>query len=151
MRKTGGGERHQRGHVEAFRPRWQRPPREHEPGDDLQIGGVTVSPLVGCYLGGLLAGHVRAQFGFGIVNELSADVNGHLGFRLGKRDDHQLTCYVNRFWVTFTTHHNGELGSGPTLYLKVDDIDDFYGAVLAHGFTPPAEPRKDRPDAGSSS
>jgi len=67
-----------------------------------------------------------------------------LGFRPGKRDDHQLTCYVNWFWVTFTTDHNGEAGSGPTLYLKVDDIDDFYGAVLAHGFTPETEPRKDR-------
>ena len=30
------------------------------------------------------------------------------------------------------------------LYLKVDDIDDFYGAVLAHGFSPSTEPRKDR-------
>jgi len=68
----------------------------------------------------------------------------NLGFRLGKRDDHQLTCYVNWFWVTFTTHRDGEPGSGPALYLKVDDIDDVYGAVLAHGFTPSAEPRKDR-------
>jgi catechol 2,3-dioxygenase-like lactoylglutathione lyase family enzyme len=67
-----------------------------------------------------------------------------LGFRPGKREDHQLTCYVNWFWVTFTTHHNGEPGSGPTLYLKADDIDDFYGAVLAQGFTPLTEPRKDR-------
>jgi catechol 2,3-dioxygenase-like lactoylglutathione lyase family enzyme len=67
-----------------------------------------------------------------------------LGFRLGKRDDHQLTCYVNWFWVTFTTADNGEPGSGPTLYLKVDDIDDCYGAAVARGFTPSAEPRKDR-------
>jgi catechol 2,3-dioxygenase-like lactoylglutathione lyase family enzyme len=70
-----------------------------------------------------------------------------LGFRLGKRDDRQVTCYVNWFWVTFTTDHDSadvESGSGPTLYLKVDDIDDFYGAVLAHGFTPSSEPRKDR-------
>jgi hypothetical protein len=45
-----------------------------------------------------------------------------------KRDHYQLTCYVNWFWVTFTTfttHHDGQPGSGPTLYLKVDDIDDF--------------------------
>src|SRR6185312_7129181 len=26
-----------------------------------------------------------------------------LGFRSGKRDDHQLTVYVNWFWLTFTT------------------------------------------------
>ena len=74
----------------------------------------------------------------------TAEFYESLGFRLGKRDDHQLTCYVNWFWVTFTTHHNGAPRSGPTLYLKVDDIDDFYGAVLAHGFTPSTEPRQDR-------
>jgi catechol 2,3-dioxygenase-like lactoylglutathione lyase family enzyme len=70
-----------------------------------------------------------------------------LGFRPGKREAHQITCYVNWFWVTFTTEHDSgaaEPGSGPTLYLKVDDIDDFYGAVLAHGLTPSTEPRKDR-------
>jgi catechol 2,3-dioxygenase-like lactoylglutathione lyase family enzyme len=70
-----------------------------------------------------------------------------LGFRLGKRDDHQLTCYVNWFWVTFTTDSDSgdaKPGSGSTLYLKVDDIDDFYGAVLANGLNPSSEPRKDR-------
>ena len=68
-----------------------------------------------------------------------------LGFRLGKRDPGRLTCYVNWFWVTFTTDQaDTRPGDGPTLYLKVDDIDDFYGAVLAHGLTPSTEPRKDR-------
>ena len=71
-----------------------------------------------------------------------------IGFRLGKRDDRQATCYVNWFWLTFTTGDGGaatvEPGTGPTLYLKVDDIDDYYGAVLAHGLTPSTEPRKDR-------
>ena len=74
----------------------------------------------------------------------TAEFYASLGFRPGKRDDHQFTCYVNWFWVTFTTHRNGEAGPGPTLYLKVDDIDDFYGAVLAHGFTAATEPRKNR-------
>jgi catechol 2,3-dioxygenase-like lactoylglutathione lyase family enzyme len=74
----------------------------------------------------------------------TAEFYQDLGFRPGKRDDHQLTCYVNWFWVTFTTDHDTEPGAGPTLYLKVDDIDDFYGAVLANGLTPSTEPRKDR-------
>jgi catechol 2,3-dioxygenase-like lactoylglutathione lyase family enzyme len=80
------------------------------------------------------------------VKDLSrtAEFYEDLGFRPGKRDGDRLTCYVNWFWVTFTTDHDGESGSGPTLYLKVDDIDDFYGAVLANGFTPSTEPRKDR-------
>ena len=79
--------------------------------------------------------------------EKTAEFYETLGFRLGKRDDRQITCYVNWFWVTFTTDQDkGDAapGSGPTLYLKVDDIDDFYGAVLANGFTPSTEPRKDR-------
>jgi len=69
-----------------------------------------------------------------------------LGFRLGNRDDQQLTCYVNWFWLTFTTDHGtgAEPGSGPTLYLKVDDIDEYYGGLLTHGLTPSSEPRKDR-------
>jgi catechol 2,3-dioxygenase-like lactoylglutathione lyase family enzyme len=70
-----------------------------------------------------------------------------LGFRPGKRDDQQVTCYVNWFWLTFTTDHDdtgADAGTAATLYLKVDDIDDFYGAVLAQGFSPSTEPRKDR-------
>ena len=74
----------------------------------------------------------------------TAEFYQSLGFRPGKQDDHQLTCYVNWFWITFSTQHYGEPGSGPTLYLKVDDIDDFYGSILAHGLTPSTEPGKDR-------
>jgi catechol 2,3-dioxygenase-like lactoylglutathione lyase family enzyme len=70
-----------------------------------------------------------------------------IGFRLGKRDDRQLTCYVNWFWLTLTVDDDTATaapGAGPALYLKVDDIDDFYGALLANGITPSTEPRKDR-------
>ena len=69
-----------------------------------------------------------------------------LGFRIGKRDDEQATCYVNWFWVRFLADSDGtEDGSAqPTLYLKVDDIDDFYGAVVANGYLPSTEPRKGR-------
>lgn len=70
-----------------------------------------------------------------------------LGFRIGKREDHQATCYVNWFWVRFVADPNADGTKpepGPTLYLKVDDIDDYYGAVLANGLTPLTEPRKQR-------
>ena len=70
-----------------------------------------------------------------------------LGFRMGKRDDHEATCYVNWFWVRFVADSDsdgGEPEPGPTLYLKVEDIDDYYGALLANGFTPSTEPRKQR-------
>lgn len=74
----------------------------------------------------------------------TAEFYQSLGFRPGKRDDRQFTCYVNWFWVTFATNCDGEPGVGATLYLKVDDIDDFYGELLANGLTPSTEPRKDR-------
>lgn len=68
-----------------------------------------------------------------------------LGFRMGKQDENQATCYINWFWVRFVADSDAtEREAGPTLYMKVDDIDDFYGAVLANGFTPSSEPRKQR-------
>ena len=67
-----------------------------------------------------------------------------LGFRPGKRTDHEYTCYVNWFWLTFSTDAHPAAGAGTTLYLKVDNIDDAYGFVLANGFTPRDEPRKDQ-------
>lgn len=70
-----------------------------------------------------------------------------LGFRIGKRDDDEATCYVNWFWLRFVTDTDSSAAvddHSPTLYLKVDDIDDFYGAVLANGLTPLTEPRKQR-------
>ncbi|HEU4540941.1 MAG TPA: VOC family protein [Jiangellaceae bacterium] len=69
-----------------------------------------------------------------------------LGFRMGKRDDHEATCYVNWFWLRFVVDADGSSRPEPrpTLYLKVDDIDDYYGALLANGFTPSTEPRKQR-------
>ena len=70
-----------------------------------------------------------------------------LGFRIGKREANQATCYVNWFWLRFVEKTDGsaaEQEDGPTLHLKVDDIDDFYGAALAKGFPPETEPRKQR-------
>jgi hypothetical protein len=54
--------------------------------------------------------------------------------------------YVNWFWLRFVPDADGAAaaGSAPALYLKVDDIDDFYGGLLANGFSPLTEPRKQR-------
>lgn len=68
-----------------------------------------------------------------------------LGFRIGKRDDDEATCYVNWFWVRFVTDTESDAtvnDAAPTLYLKVENIDDFHGEVLANGFTPLTEPQK---------
>lgn len=72
-----------------------------------------------------------------------------LGFRMGKREENEATCYVNWFWVRFVASEGedasaGAAEPGPTLYLKVDDIDDCYGALVASGHHPSTEPRKRR-------
>ncbi|MFB9237662.1 VOC family protein [Plantactinospora siamensis] len=70
-----------------------------------------------------------------------------LGFRIGKRDESEVTCYINWFWVIFSVDPAGAAAApdlGPALYLKVDDIDDSYNALLANGLSPASEPRKDR-------
>lgn len=66
-----------------------------------------------------------------------------LGFRVGKRDAGQATCYVNWFWITFT------LGEGavaepadPAVHIKVENIDDAYRELLAAGHKPDREPGK---------
>lgn len=79
------------------------------------------------------------------VKDLEATVKFYesLGFRIGKREEGQATCYVNWFWVRFVEDSTPS-EPGPALYLKVEDIDDFYGAVVANGFTTSSEPRKQR-------
>ena len=67
-----------------------------------------------------------------------------LGFRPGKRTEHEYTCYINWFWLTFSTEADGATASGPVLYLKVDDLDDAYGFVQANGITTLDEPHKDQ-------
>lgn len=70
-----------------------------------------------------------------------------LGFRVGKRDATQATCYVNWFWITFNaagadapTAPREAAAAGPAVHLKVDDIDQAYQDVLAAGHKPDSEP-----------
>jgi catechol 2,3-dioxygenase-like lactoylglutathione lyase family enzyme len=66
-----------------------------------------------------------------------------LGFRPGKREDGQATCYVNWFWVrlvetgTAVAPHDAS-----SLHMKVDDIDEFHAGVRALGLEPESEPCK---------
>ena len=67
-----------------------------------------------------------------------------LGFRL-KRDADQLTAYVNWFWITFRPQQDEEpavRGAGTYLYIKVEDIQEFYAGVQALGMKPATEPTK---------
>lgn len=75
-----------------------------------------------------------------------------LGFRL-KREAKQLTAYVNWFWIIFRTddaeerdgateEYRANRGSGTYLYIKVEDIQEFYEGVQALGLKPTTEPTK---------
>lgn len=76
-----------------------------------------------------------------------------LGFRIGKREPGRLTCYVNWFWLTFASQDDEDdpelreeanmsgRGTGLLVYVKVDDLDDYYENVLALGLKPASEPK----------
>ena len=76
-----------------------------------------------------------------------------LGFRL-KREANQLTAYVNWFWIIFREQdaearpggeseaYRANRGSGTYLYIKVEDIQEFYEGVQALGLKPTTEPTK---------
>jgi catechol 2,3-dioxygenase-like lactoylglutathione lyase family enzyme len=66
-----------------------------------------------------------------------------LGFRTGKREASQATCYVNWFWITFVaTDGPVETGAGPVTHIRVDDIGQAYQEVPEAGYNPDAEPAK---------
>ena len=76
-----------------------------------------------------------------------------LGFRL-KRDADQLTAYVNWFWIIFRAAevedrpqglkaaYRANRGSGTYLYIKVEDIQQFYDGVRDMGLKPATAPTK---------
>lgn len=70
-----------------------------------------------------------------------------IGFRGGNGENDEVTCYVNWFWVRFVAADDGENvtpDTAPTLYLKGNAIDDYYGELLANDFAPVGEPQKQR-------
>jgi predicted enzyme related to lactoylglutathione lyase len=87
------------------------------------------------------------------VRDLSrtAEFYEAIGFRRGKEEPGRLTYYVNWFFVTFIdqSQHDaaeqgeGQLrdkGAGLLLYIKVDDVDEFYDGVVSKGMKPAGEP-----------
>ncbi len=76
-----------------------------------------------------------------------------IGFRRGKEEPDRLTFYVNWFFVTFVAQdqvEDAELpseadlstkGTGLFVYVKVDDVDDYYEAVVSNGLKPASEPQ----------
>ena len=65
-----------------------------------------------------------------------------IGFRRGKEDADRITFYVNWFFVTLVARESDApvKGAGVFTYVKVDDLDDYYQAVVAAGLKPEGEP-----------
>jgi predicted enzyme related to lactoylglutathione lyase len=85
--------------------------------------------------------------------EKTADFYGKIGFRRGKEQPGRITFYVNWFFVTFVAQDQvgdaepkdeagPQKGAGLLVYLKVDDLDEFYEGVVKSGMKPAGKPQK---------
>ena len=84
----------------------------------------------------------------------TAEFYEKLGFRAGKQEADRRTFYVNWFFATFVAQDqidDAELrseteqspkGAGVLVYLKVEDLDEFYKGIVKLGMTPASEPQK---------
>jgi len=76
-----------------------------------------------------------------------------IGFRPGKQEPDRLTFYVNWFFVTLIAQDREDdpelrreaqvpdKGAGLFMYVKVDDVDDYYKGVVSKGLKPAGEPQ----------
>ena len=76
-----------------------------------------------------------------------------IGFRRGKQEPDRMTFYVNWFFVALIAQDRQEdagsrggadlpnKGTGLFTYVKVDDVDDYYKAVVSKGLSPESEPQ----------
>jgi catechol 2,3-dioxygenase-like lactoylglutathione lyase family enzyme len=68
-----------------------------------------------------------------------------IGFRRGKEEPDRVTFYVNWFFVTLVSRDESEIptkGAGQSLYVKVDDVEEFHKAALSKGLNPAGEPER---------
>ncbi|HTH71751.1 MAG TPA: VOC family protein [Candidatus Pristimantibacillus sp.] len=76
-----------------------------------------------------------------------------LGFRIDKNEPDHLSVGLNWFWMDFHPQDKEDKpdfqkeavlepkGAGLFVYVKVDDVDEFYQGLLAKGLKPSSEPR----------
>lgn len=83
----------------------------------------------------------------------TADFYEKLGFTIDKREPDHLSVRLNWFWMDFHSQDKEDKpefqkeatlehkGAGLFLYISVDDVDEFYGGLIAKGLKPSSEPR----------
>jgi catechol 2,3-dioxygenase-like lactoylglutathione lyase family enzyme len=68
-----------------------------------------------------------------------------LGFRRGNDGPDRITFYVNWFFLTFVEDEaaaDADRGSGLSVQVKVDDLEDFYNGVVSLRLKPAGEPQQ---------
>lgn len=83
----------------------------------------------------------------------TAEFYEKLGFIITKNDPEHLSIRLNWFWVDFHPQNKEDKpefqkeanlenkGAGQFLYIKVDNVDDFYEGVKKRGLKPSSEPK----------
>lgn len=83
----------------------------------------------------------------------TADFYEKLGFKFDKREADHISIYLNWFWMDFHPQDKEDKpefqkeanlaskGAGLFIYIKVDDVDEFYKGVIKKGLKPSSEPR----------
>ena len=85
----------------------------------------------------------------------TAEFYERLGFEIRKREAAHITAYSNWFWIDFLAMGPGneeraecseaanlsDRGAGQSVYLSVENVDEFYKSLLSTGLTPSTEPR----------
>jgi catechol 2,3-dioxygenase-like lactoylglutathione lyase family enzyme len=76
-----------------------------------------------------------------------------LGFEIKKKEADHITAYSNWFWIDFVSMEKGaraesikpqdlaSKGAGFSIYLSVDNVDDFYKELIENGMKPVTEPQ----------
>ena len=73
-----------------------------------------------------------------------------LGFENRKQEANHTTLYSNWFWIDFLAIGKDErtkdakgadLGTGISMYLSVEDVDEFHAYLLARGLKPKTKPQ----------
>jgi len=73
-----------------------------------------------------------------------------LGFENRKQDTNHATLYSNWFWIDFLvigkderteSSKDASLGTGISIYLSVDNVDEFHAHLLTKGLKPKTKPQ----------
>lgn len=75
--------------------------------------------------------------------DLTKEFYVSLGFRVTKNSETHLVCQTSRTWLEFQhnpEHSYASVSPTPSIAVSVDSIEEYYRAVLEHGYHPESVP-----------